>query len=315
MRGTTTRSVCAGRSDARHALHVLAVLPVLLVGALLVGCGSGGASDGTPTTVTGTGPAPSAGVATSRVPATAPLPTHVRGTAPAATTFLVDGRTVHFECHGFGLVPVVFLAGGGDPGTKWEPVLSRLGPDVLACTFDRPGVGGSDAMPEPLTPSTVGYVLDQTLGKADIGPQAVVVGHSLGGLNTVVFGGEHGNRLAGAVLVDATVPLALTAGDTMAIRALGYDPDQVVAQPGRVTEWPKVPLEVLTHDAALAVDGATPTFTRQEQDVWTAGQQRWAGLSSMGHVTEVPHTTHDVYIDDPDAVVAAIRRVLDTVRR
>jgi hypothetical protein len=42
-------------------------------------------------------------------------------------------------CEGQGTLTVVFLAGGGDPTSIWDGVVTALGPDVLTCRFDRPG--------------------------------------------------------------------------------------------------------------------------------------------------------------------------------
>jgi pimeloyl-ACP methyl ester carboxylesterase len=123
-------------------------------------------------------------------------------TAPTTTTYTVGGRPVTMVCQGTGSVPVVFQAGGDDPGARWDPLVAALGPDVLTCVFDRPGVGASAPHPAPLTPRGVAKTLAAVLKQAHIGRRVVLVGHSIGGLNALVFGAAYPKNVAGAVLFD-----------------------------------------------------------------------------------------------------------------
>lgn len=65
-------------------------------------------------------------------------------TAPTRTTYTIDGKHVAMACRVSGRMPVVFLAGGNDPGIYWNDLVTALGPKTLTCVFDRPGVGASD---------------------------------------------------------------------------------------------------------------------------------------------------------------------------
>jgi pimeloyl-ACP methyl ester carboxylesterase len=228
--------------------------------------------------------------------------------APSQTTYTIDGHAVHMPCNGSGRVPVVFLAGGADPGSTWDGIVAALGPNVLTCEFDRPGIAPSDST-GPVTPRGVARVLDATLHAAHLGRRVVLVSHSIGGLDALVFGETYRRELAGAVLIDTTVPATLAANVTAqsTLSDIGYDYRGTVAQVTRIRRWPQVPLVVFAHDPQVAEGNGSPALFEQD---WTAGQKALARLSRLGHFRAVPHTSHYVYRDDPGTVERAIRQVL-----
>ncbi|MCU1352386.1 MAG: putative hydrolase or acyltransferase of alpha/beta superfamily [Acidimicrobiales bacterium] len=270
---------------------------VVLAAAFLAGC-----------TTSPTHSRSSPSTARSKATTTTVRPAPVR-TAPIRTRYRVAGRVVSFACHGRGRVPVVLVAGGAAAADVWAPELRLLGPNVLACAFDRPGVGGSERPQGKLTPEVVGAALEGVLSQAGLGQRVIVVGHSIGGTNMAVFGADHPELIAGGVLLDATVPaFAVDAFDRPVMVGLGYDPEATEAQAAAANRWPNVPLEVLVHDPARAV--ATKDFTEAEQRAWTAGELRYAHLAPHGSMTPVPGASHDIERDNPTAVVTAIGRVL-----
>lgn len=175
-------------------------------------------------------------------------------TAPTKTSYEVDGRAVTLACKGRGRIPVVFQAGGDDAGTIWDPLISALGSDILTCVFDRPGVALSAPATTPLTPRSIEQTLATTLEQAHLGPRVVLVGHSIGGLNSLVFGSLYPNHVAGAVLFDPSQADFFELTSSAPILAhFGYQPDAVYSQIRAVTHWPAVPLVVLSRDSAKAV--------------------------------------------------------------
>ena len=241
------------------------------------------------------------------MPSTAsrPAATPSRITAPTTTTYTVDGRTVSLACKGAGPLPVIFEAGGNDPGTRWDGLVAALGPDVLTCVFDRPGVGTSEASPTPLTPRQIAKTLAAVLKQAHLGRRVVLVGHSIGGLNALVFGAAYPKKVAGAVLLDPSVAAFFQAsGAEPILESYGYDPMAVYEQIDAVRDWPSVPLLVLSRDPDKAIaDGSTTEL----ENIWQVGTKRYAGLSPKGTHTIVPDTTHYVDIDAPDTALDSIR--------
>lgn len=229
--------------------------------------------------------------------------------APTNTEWTTRAGTTSMTCQGRGDTPVVFLAGAADPGSTWDAVVADLGPDVLACVFDRPGVGTSDALDEPVTPQGVADVLGDTLDAADVAEGALLVGHSLGGLTLRLYGADRADTLAGVLFLDPTVP---DPEDTILadeLDGLGWDTAATVTQGMAVTRWSSdVPLTVLSHDPELAV--ATGTWTEAVKARWSAGQQAYGMLTASGVQRDLEDATHYVYRTNREEVVAAIRALL-----
>jgi pimeloyl-ACP methyl ester carboxylesterase len=204
---------------------------------------------------------------------------------------------------------VIFQAGGNDPGAYWDGIVAALGPRVLTCVFDRPGVAPSPPSATPLTPRSVEKLLAATIAQAHIGSRVILVGHSIGGLNALVFGAAYPDQVAGAVLFDPSEAdfFEITHAETI-LKNYGYSPQAIYSQIRAVTRWPAVPLLVLSRDPAKAV--ADKQATAAQEQVWTAGARRYARLSARGTRIVVPGTTHYVYIDAPKVATDAIRRVL-----
>lgn len=228
-------------------------------------------------------------------------------TAPERTDFPTSAGSMHLRCRGAGRIAVVFLAGGADEQSTWSRLIAGLGRDVLTCTFDPPGVGASAAPDTLLTPGLVASALVETLAQAGVGERFLFVGHSLGGLAVRVLGGAHVERVAGAVLLDPTVP-EMVRPEAAELRRFGFDPEATAAEGEAVVRWASdVPLSVLSHDPETA------RWPAELQAQWDVGQMDYARLSALGTQQDVPGTTHYVHVDAPEVVAAAIRAELDVL--
>lgn len=234
--------------------------------------------------------------------------------APKATSYRANGRSVHMTCQGSGHIPVIFLAGGSDPGTNWDRIIAGLGPHVLTCAFDRPDVYPSQSVPGLLTPERVSDTLERTLAQAHLTGKVLLVGHSIGGLEARVFGAEHPDQVAGAVFLDPSEPdfITDTSSDTAEFLSYDFDPGVTSRQVAAVTRWPDVPITVLSHDPKWAVSTGQLTGAGQRQ--WAAGQEAYAKMSPHGTARAVSGATHLVYEDKPQVVVAAINKTLAAAR-
>lgn len=220
--------------------------------------------------------------------------------------FRVGSLRMHLACHGTGSPVVLLLAGGRDTTDDWTELVRRLGPDVRTCAFDYPGVGMSSPVSSQMTPRIVADTLHDTLAAADVQGPFVVVGHSLAGLSTRVFVGEHPDDVAGVVLFDGT-PVEIVEADPAELeRELDWDPDATVRQARAVTSWPDVPVRILQRDFDVRTDG-TPA---EEERRWHLGQVALSQLSPQGRLEVVPRAGHFIYQDRPDVAVAAIKDVL-----
>lgn len=97
---------------------------------------------------------------------------------------------------------IVFESGHGTPMGNWDRVIadsSNLGPIV---TYDRPGVGESEAVEDMPTIKNVADRLVKILNHLELAPPYLLVGHSLGGVYVRGFAVYHPEKLAGLIIVD-----------------------------------------------------------------------------------------------------------------
>jgi pimeloyl-ACP methyl ester carboxylesterase len=74
------------------------------------------------------------------------------------------------------------------------------------------------------------------------------------------------------------------------------------------------PLVVLSRGVEEGAPGVPPAYLPKVEAAWRAGHDRIAALSSRGVNTIIPGARHYIQIDRPEAVVAAVRRVVEAAR-
>jgi pimeloyl-ACP methyl ester carboxylesterase len=279
-----------------------------------------------------------------------------------------DGRTLYLECHGDGIPTVVLLSGFGNAGDTWQ--VTDLHPPAVAdgvqrftrvCLYDRPGSyvttvvaqdgrripassvdqihGGGAARGTAVASATAGggapvvAQLHRLLAAAGIPPPYVLVGHSLGGMFSLLYARTYPEQVTGLVLVDAPTP-GFFERLSPAVRALAnaaqsdpgpsavpgyvnerYDFETIFAEINAAAPLPRIPVTYLSKtDADPMPDplpaGLTPaTFT----DIGTQRSAAAAAYLSTipgSRFVLVPGTTHYVQNQRPDVVIDAIRDTL-----
>ncbi len=229
--------------------------------------------------------------------------------ARAGDLYQVDGETAHLQCQGAGSPTLVFLGGQGFTTTTWAKLRAALGPDVRTCAWDYPGVGHSTGAPM-MTAARAASSLHGTLRAANVPRPMILVGHSIAGLTTRLYVGEHPADVAGVVLFDPTVASFARMFDDKEFRP-GWDGTASASQVEQVTRWPDIPFEILLHDPAVYATRKVWSDTVEAQ--WGADQAAFAGLAPQGTIRVVQDSGHNVYLDAETASVAAVRRVLGAV--
>ncbi|HKZ52584.1 MAG TPA: alpha/beta hydrolase, partial [Candidatus Acidoferrales bacterium] len=114
----------------------------------------------------------------------------------------VGGYRLHLLCTGEGRPTVVLDS--GLPGTclSWTYVQPELVRFTRVCSYDRAGLGWSDASPHPRTSKQMVEELRRLLANAGIKPPYVLVGHSFGAFTVRLFAALNSNEVVGLVLVD-----------------------------------------------------------------------------------------------------------------
>ena len=113
---------------------------------------------------------------------------------------------MHIDCMGEGSPAVIFSSGLGDTYISWLKVQPQIATFTRVCSYDRAGLGYSDASSEPRTSKVIAQQLHALLQAAAIAPPYVLVGHSMGGFDVRLYASLYRDQVAGMVLVDASHP-------------------------------------------------------------------------------------------------------------
>ncbi len=118
----------------------------------------------------------------------------------------VGGYRLHINCVGTGSPTVIIEAGLGDWSLPWNAVQEEVAKTTRVCTYDRAGIGYSEASPLPRTAEQFAFELHTLLERANVEGSYVLVGHSLGGLAVRIFVHDYPTEIAGVVLIDSMSP-------------------------------------------------------------------------------------------------------------
>lgn len=120
----------------------------------------------------------------------------------------VGGHQLHIYCTGRGSPTVVLEAPATGMSTAWGWVQPEIAEVTRVCSYDRAGLGWSEAGDAPYEPSAVPGELHTLLQRAQEPAPYVVVGHGLGTAFATLYAAEFGADVAALVLVDPPAPNA-----------------------------------------------------------------------------------------------------------
>lgn len=259
----------------------------------------------------------------------------------------VDGVPIAYRTWGEPGGPGVLLVHGGAAHSRWwdhvAPLLVEGGRRVVA--LDLSGHGDSGRAP--------GYDLHRWAGEvlavareAGVGPRPTVVGHSMGGFVTLTAALQHGEELAGAVVVDSPVrdrsPEEIAARQQRAFGPPRVYPDRARALtrfrtvPEQDGDLPYVHAHIAEHSlrpvsggwswkfdrrifggigltpGELGRPGCRVALFRAEYGLVPAdmGEMVVDRMGRAATVVEIPGAGHHVMIDQPLALVTALRTLL-----
>lgn len=264
----------------------------------------------------------------------------------------VGGFILHINCTGTGSPTVVIEAGLGDWSTSWAGyVQPEVAKTTRVCTYDRAGLGWSDASSLPSDAAQFAKELHTLLQNANVPGPYVMVGHSLGGLIVRVFVHDYASEVVGVVLVDSMNPkqvteslsnkLALFSSLEAALARVGvgrllvklpaiasgapangeaYYP--LFIRPGSfqttANEYKALPVSA-AESAAVKSFGDLPlivlTAKLNDNPGWPEWQNELLQLSSNSQHLFAENSGHVIQFDQPDAAVSAILKMVELVRQ
>ena len=238
----------------------------------------------------------------------------------------VDSGTMHVRCVGGGATTVLLIAGWGDAGDSWGAIEPTVAEHARVCSYARLGTGDSDAPSTTQTFATQASDLHALLDAAREPGPYVVLGHSFGGAEAVMFASQYPDEVVGLMLLDASPPTwpaavcAVPDDGTDAARtfragcAVMHDPTQdaerldvfpAFDEVDAVRSLDDLPLTVMTAARRTAPGLAADELARLDA-TWSDGVERWADLSTDSRVVSVEGTGHYIQVDQPDPVVAEL---------
>jgi pimeloyl-ACP methyl ester carboxylesterase len=231
---------------------------------------------------------------------------------------------MHLTCSGSGPVTALLVTGFGSVAADtWQDVAPAVSHDARVCSYDRFGIGTSDAPPRRQTFATQAEDLHELLVAAGEPGPYVLAGHSFGGDVSVSFASRFADEVEGLLLIDtspADWPAAACAvphdGSDMAATFRGtcaslsdprgnperLDGVRAFAEVAEVGPLGDLPMTVLTR-ADLEYGDLGAAGQRELARVWHDGQAHWASLSSSSRVVPVEDTSHYIPNDQPAVVV------------
>jgi pimeloyl-ACP methyl ester carboxylesterase len=118
----------------------------------------------------------------------------------------IGGRRLHLQESGQGSPVVVLESGIAASSLSWRAIQGELARFTRVVSYDRAGLGWSDAAATPSTPSRLVEDLRALLQAAHLPPPYILVGHSFGALVVRSYAGRYPDEVAGVVLVDPLSP-------------------------------------------------------------------------------------------------------------
>ncbi|UPG96558.1 alpha/beta fold hydrolase [Luteibacter aegosomatissinici] len=130
----------------------------------------------------------------------------------AARLVDIGGRRLNLYCRGAGSPAVIFDSGAYDTTIAWALIQPEISNAHMTCSYDRAGLGFSDAAVRPGTAGNDVDDIHKALQAAHIEPPYVLVGHSAGGLAVRIFADRYRSEVVGMVIVDGSYEEQVSGG-------------------------------------------------------------------------------------------------------
>ena len=262
----------------------------------------------------------------------------------------VGGYRLLLNCTGSGSPTVVLDSGIMDSSQEWKDIQPILATRTRVCSYDRAGLGRSDPSPHPRTSFWMAQEMHTVLANGNIEGPYVLVGHSFGGLNAIVFAAEHPQETAGVVLVDSINPSRVSAPTVLknelimwlygtaapfglprllghcpigplscrqyaktfaAMREARLESAQIAHS---VVSLGDLPLIVIARDPQHYLHSDKSLETREREESWSASQEDLLRLSTDATLMIAGRAGHSIPQENPQVVIDAVESMTQSIR-
>lgn len=122
---------------------------------------------------------------------------------PVGTLVDIGGYRLHIHSSGEGGPTVILDAGLSGTSIGWSLVQNEVSTFTRVCSFDRAGYAWSDESPLKRTTVSMTEELHTLLHRGNIPGPYILVGHSFGGCNALMFAHLYPEETIGVILVDS----------------------------------------------------------------------------------------------------------------
>ena len=263
-----------------------------------------------------------------------------RADPPPGQMVDVGGYRLHINCLGNGSPTVVIDIGWGDSSTTWDVVQSEVAKTTRICTYDRAGLGWSEASPQPRMAREFAKELHTLLANAHENGPFVLAGHSMGGYTVLVYAHDYPTEVAGLVLMDAQkLPTTVSAPPPQTPKPGGVSLPSLMARVGLVrllggafgasSVTPRSVQTVLDEAQGMAEGGTQAKAVTTLGDLplivlsrgkdqsadWTASQAGFLTLLSESQQLFADKSGHLIQVEQPEAAVDAIVKMVTLIRK
>ncbi|MFJ5534217.1 alpha/beta fold hydrolase [Streptomyces sp. NPDC093261] len=261
----------------------------------------------------------------SRAATTAAVP------SPGLHMITANGHKLAFYVTPGHLPAIVLDAGGGLDASYWKKIVPTLakktGSEIV--TYDRSGEGKSPYVPGPWRAQNAASDLAAGLTQLNATKNVILVSHSLAGEIATYYVRDHAHSVAGAVLVDASLPQFFTKSETEKFAAVNQQ--RIDALKGKpLTPATRQLLALADHygpvhlayhklswptnvPATAIVSSQTPFPTPVDAQLWRQAQQEFVNAAPNRRLAMADHSSHDIPIDRPDVVIKATQDMVNQV--
>ncbi|PHV04223.1 alpha/beta hydrolase [Janthinobacterium sp. BJB412] len=232
---------------------------------------------------------------------------------------LAEPRQVEYELvRRDGSVPVVFENGLAAKLGQWEKVFRAVSQERSAFAYNRPGYGKSAAVASARDGEHIVEELRALLRSKGLNPPYILVGHSVGGLYLQLYARRHPDEVKALVLVDSTHPQQyLGAGAyeqwptlvRTGFKLLSSSVEMAEFKAATATGEQVLALPAPAGVRVMVLSAARPLGERSAYADDANAKRKDIVRLYPGAQLQWVDSGHDIPLERPEAVLAAIRAV------